>query len=81
MVVLDTLDKYKLGEPDYETARKNLLIHAKNFYDGREMIINGFRNKIFPLSPENIPEYKGRDEGESDDGFFTPREFFFILKI
>ena len=33
MVLLDALDKYKPGKPDYETARKNLLINAEKFYD------------------------------------------------
>ena len=67
MAALDALDKYKPGKLDYETARKNLLINAKKFYDGREIIINAFKNKIFPLSPENFPEYKGRDKDESDN--------------
>ena len=33
MVLLDALDKYKPRKPDYETARKNLLINAEKFYD------------------------------------------------
>ena len=83
MAALDALDKYKLRKPDYETARKNLSINAKNFYDGREMIINTFKNKIFPPSSEDFPEYKDRDEDESDDEFYTPKQFlnFLILKM
>ena len=38
------------------------------------MIINALKNKIFPLSSEQFPDYKGRDEDESDDEFYTPRE-------
>ena len=37
------------------------------------MIINTFKNKIFPLSSEDSPEYKARNEDESDDEFYTPR--------
>ena len=45
------------------------------------MIINAFKNKIFPLSSEDFPEYKGRDEDESDDEFYTPRELQTILEL
>ena len=57
MVVLDALHKYKPRKPDYETATKNVLIKAKNFYDGREMNINAFFKKIFSFSSENFPEH------------------------
>ena len=45
------------------------------------MIINAFKNKLFPLSSENFPEYKGRDEDESDDEFYTPRELETIPEL
>ena len=44
MAVYNALEKYNPKKPDYVTARKNLLINAQNFYDGREMIINVFKN-------------------------------------
>ena len=81
MVVLDALDKHEPRKLDYDTARKNLLINAKIIYDGREIIINAFKNKIFPFSPEDFPEYIGRDEYESDDEFYTPRELEAIPKL
>ena len=56
------LEKYEPKTSDYATARKNLLINAKNFYDGREMIINAFKDKIFPLSPEDFFENEDEDE-------------------
>ena len=52
MAVLDALDKYKLRKPDCETARKNILINAKNFYGRREMIINAFKNMRFNISTQ-----------------------------
>ena len=45
------------------------------------MIINAFKNKIFPLSSEDSPEYKGRDEDESDDEFYTPIELETIPEL
>ena len=29
----------------------------KKFYDGRDMIINAFKDKTFSFSPEGFPEY------------------------
>ena len=79
--VLDASEKYKPKKPDYETARKNLLINAKNFYDGREMIIDTFKNKMFPLSTEDFFEDEGTDEDESNDKFYTPRKLETIPEI
>ena len=45
------------------------------------MIINAFKNKIFPLSSEDSPKYKGRDEDESDDEFYTPIELETIPEL
>ena len=81
MVVLDALGKYKPRKPDYETARKNLLINAKKNYYGRQMVIDAFKNKIFPLSSKDFLKYKGRNEDESDDEFYTPRELETILEL
>ena len=61
--------------PDYIEKRKNLLNNAENVYDGREMIINAFKDKIFTLSPEEgLSESVGRDEDEDEDRFYTPKE-------
>ena len=45
------------------------------------MIINAFKKKIFPLSSEDFPEYKGRDEDENDDEFYTPGELETIPEL
>ena len=38
------------------------LENIKRFYDGRKMIINAFKNKIFPLyHEENLFEDKDKD--------------------
>ena len=74
MGIYNALNNYGARKPEYVTAKSNLLINVKKIYDGREMIINAFKNKIFPLSPDNDFSDAGRDEGESDDEFYTPRE-------
>ena len=46
---LTALEKYRPRNLDYVTIREKLLTNVKNFYDGKEMIINAFKDKIFPL--------------------------------
>ena len=72
MAVLGALKKYGARKPDYVTARDNLLISARNFYNGREMIINTFKNKAFSLSTED--SFEDEDEDEDEDKFYTRRE-------
>ena len=44
-----------LPKPEYVTAKNNLLINAKNLYNGREEIINAFKNKkYFHLKKKNL---------------------------
>ena len=45
------------------------------------MFINAFKSKIFPLSSEDFPEYKGSDEDESNDKFYTPIELETIAEL
>ena len=53
---INALNKYRPKKDKYSGGRKKLLINAKNFYDGRKMIINAFKNKIFPMTPTNFDE-------------------------
>ena len=72
MGVLSMLERYRPRNLDYVTAGENHLINAKNFYDGRKMIIDAFKNKRFPFGVEE-PEDLGKRPDESDDEFYTPR--------
>ena len=67
MAVYNALEKYNPEKPDYATARKNLLINAKNFYDGREMIINAFKNGMFPLTDDDFPEGVDKEDVDNDE--------------
>ena len=44
---LNALENYRPRNPDYVKERKELLNYAKNFRDGRDMIINAFKDKMF----------------------------------
>ena len=56
--MLDELKKYNPRNSKYRKCKENPLINAQNFYDGRKIIINAFKDKIFPLdNPDDFPEY------------------------
>ena len=62
--MLEILKKYKpRKDSKYYKLKDDPLINIQNFYDGREMIINAFKNKIFPLQdPANFPEYVSEED-------------------
>ena len=50
------LEKYKPKKEPYIGKRNKLLINAKIFYDGREIIIDAFKNEIFLMTPTSFRE-------------------------
>ena len=70
--VLGTIEDYLAKK-----HKKNLLINAKKNFDGREMIVNAFKNKMFPIVPDDFPPYDGdipqrsRSFNTSDKSDFT----------
>ena len=44
---LDALNNYSPKTQKYIEAKSSLINNAKNFYEGREKIIKGFKEKIF----------------------------------
>ena len=67
------IKKYHSRNTDKIDERKNLLINAQNFYDGREMIIQGFKNEIFPIYSGNDYHDLGEETSESDNEDISPR--------
>ena len=48
----------------YKKLKDDLVINAQNFYDGREMVINAFEDKICPLNnPNGYAEYNSQESG------------------
>ena len=45
----------------------DLLIKAQNFYDGRKMITEAFKNKFFPLASGNYYEESKEESSKSED--------------
>ena len=52
----------------YNGLKQDLIINAQNFYDGRDMITNAFKNKLFPFYSgkyyEEFKEESSESEGE-----------------
>ena len=47
--VISVLEGYAPRDNKYVEAKNKLLNNVKNFYEGREKIIEGFKNEIFPF--------------------------------
>ena len=60
--VINALKNYKSKKTKYKENKEKLLINAQNFYDGRDMIIKAFKNKIFPKTPTGFEEDVDEDE-------------------
>ena len=77
--ILGALKKYNPKKSEYVTAKNNLLINAKNLFDGRKMIIDAFKNKIFLLK-ENEDEHEEFDQAQRPD-YESESEIETITKI
>ena len=62
----EELKKYLPKTKDNIDTKYNLLTNALKFYDRREMIINAFKNKLFPLYSGNYYEEFKEESSESE---------------
>ena len=51
--MLGVLSNYTAKAQKYIEVKNKLLDNVKNFYEGREKIIEGFKNGIFPLNHDD----------------------------
>ena len=63
---INALEKYRRTEFIYKKEKLKLLDNAKNLYDGREIIINEFKNGIFPLYFRK-EKFQGEVENKDED--------------
>ena len=67
-IVLNALSKYSPRNQKYIEAKNKLLDNAKNFYKERKKIIEGFKNKIFPIYHDNEDNrFEENDENDIRD--------------
>ena len=55
--MLHLLKKYSPNHDKYATLKNNLVDNASKFYEGREKIIEGFKNEVFPFYYDREDEY------------------------
>ena len=65
--VIAVLKNYVPRDNKYVEAKNRLLNNVENFYKGREKIIEGFKNKIFPFCYDEEYEYRARVETEEEE--------------
>ena len=51
--ILDALNNYSPKTQKYIETKNSLLNNAKNFYKGREKVIEGFKERISPLKSDD----------------------------
>ena len=56
--ILNFNNKTRPKIKDDEKNKKNVLNSAENFYYGRELVINLFKSRLFPLKSETGTEFK-----------------------
>ena len=65
--ILENLKKYRPRKDSNADDKNKTLTSAQNFYDEREMIINAFKNKLFPLHSGNYYQKFKEESSESED--------------
>ena len=65
--MLTHLKTYNPRDNKYIEAKNNLVNNASNFYKGREKIIEGFKNKIFPIYYDEREKFRKEDEEEDEE--------------
>ena len=64
--VLCALSTYSAKKKEYIEAKNKLLNNAKKIQKGREKVIEGFKNEIFPLNYDVEEKQKSRDREEEN---------------
>ena len=65
--VLTHLKIYNPRGNEYIEVKNNLVNNAGNFYKGREKIIEGFKNKIFPIYYNEREKFREEDKEDEED--------------
>ena len=77
--LLEVLKEYNSRKDSKNKKLKdNLVINPQNFYDGREMIINAFKSKIFPLNNPN--NYFKHEDAQETPSFVKLEKLFIEAK-
>ena len=64
---MGALKAYASRDNKYVEAKNKLVNNVKNFYKGREKIIEGFKNGVFPVYYDECGEFRKKDEEDEED--------------
>ena len=79
--MLAVLSNYSPKAQKYIEAKNNLLDNAKNFYKGREKIIEDFKNGIFLLkSDDEFKEQAKHENIRNENGLIDYNELMELIK-
>ena len=66
---MGALKAYAPRDNNYVEAKNKLVNNVENFYKGREKIIEGFKNGVFPVyygNPDRFSEDEDNDDNDED---------------
>ena len=66
-VEINALKNYAPRDNKYVEAKNKLLNNVENFYKGREKIIEGFKNGVFPFCYNEAYEYQMKTQREIEE--------------
>ena len=64
---MGALKAYAPRDNKYVEAKNKLVNNVENFYKGREKIIEGFKNGVFPVYYDEREEFRKEDEEDEED--------------
>ena len=64
--IIDVLEDYTPRNNKHIEAKNKLLNNVKKFYEGREKIIEGFKNRIFPFNYDKADEEQLQSKNNSE---------------
>ena len=73
--MLHLLKKYSPKHDKYVTLKNNLVDNVSKFYEGREKIIEGFKNEVFPLYYDREGEEQMEFEKEKEQTINDANKF------
>ena len=64
---MGALKAYAQRDNKYVAAKNKLINNVKNFHKGREKIIKGFKNGVFPVYYDEREEFRKEDKEEQEE--------------
>ena len=73
--IIVKLDCYDSKKEKFKAHKESTLLNAREFYKGKRMIFNGFKNIVFPLPKQYSLGMDDWEEDDIDSSHFLPEKF------